>query len=661
MIKYIGLIALFIVLLVSTAGAEEKLKIAIQGKYDGEKVQLRWMVSDKSTNYHYVLWRAPADDIKQRTRMADLGMLPYEDAKQRLAENEAALKLMYPFKAAANRAEINQSLAQEDNRLGMLLFVSTMDKQVAAALGQYYVDTDVAGGGQRLYTIEAYDGDTLVATFTSPVNLDKPEVLPIVWNVKAHKFKWGVGLKWGGYEPYTTFNIYRRGLMDEKFTKINTAPVQVQTKRNMDGTLSVAPYFYSDTTVKENQLLYYQVRGVDFFGDEGPTSIEVMGKVKKDYRPAPLPRPEIEEGETSLTIVWQKAADEKVISYNVYRSRNPDESFVQLNKEPLLETTFVDNHVVIDLNYFYYITAVNNGGFESIPSLAASGFAKDATPPAVVVQLQADVIAADINLKWASVADADLLGYRVYRTMKPKNLDWALLNQIPLDKVVFTDALTKNLSRYPYYYRVTAVDIHYNESQPSEPIKIQLPDVTPPGAPSVAGYLVKNQQVALNWHAVKSYDMAGYHVYRFVDNQKTRLTATLLTLPTFVDPNPPVGKQLEYQVTALDLTGNESAPSDMIHIVAKDSIPPRLNALKIDVKGSGVNLKVVSKDTDLAGFDVYRSRNNRDYVKVNKNRVKDGLYTDQVLKGKRYFYKVVLWDTSANKTESAAREVKLPK
>ncbi len=661
MMKFINLMILALVLFASTAGAKEAVKVAIQGKYDGEKVQLRWMVSDKSTDYHYVLWRAPADNIRQRTRVGDFKMLPYTEAKQRLSDNIAALKLMYPFEAAENRAELNQSLAQGDNRLGMLLFVSTMDKQVAAALGQYYVDTDIADGGQRLYTIEAYDGETLVAASTTPVNLDKPAVLPIVWNVKAHKFKWGVGLKWEGYEPYTSFNIYRRELMDEKFIKINTAPVQVQTKKNMDGTISVAPYFYSDTTINKDLRYFYQVRGVDFFGDEGPASVEVMGKVKKDNRPAPLPRPEIEEGENSLTVVWDKSADKKVVSYNIYRSRNPEENFVQLNKKPLLETRFVDDHVTVDLNYFYYVTAVNDGGFESIPSLTASGYAKDSTPPAVVQDLQAEIEQANVNLIWTQVPDADLLGYRVYRTMKVDSLDWALLNQQPLQVRAFTDGLTKNLSRYPYYYRVTAVDTHYNESAPSKPVKIQLPDVTPPGAPAVTGYSVKNQQIALTWQAVKSYDMAGYNVYRFVDQQKTRLTAKPLPLPTFVDANPPIGKLLQYQITAIDLTGNESAPSDTINIVAKDSMPPRLTSLKIDVDGDKVNLNVVSQDADLAGFNVYRSRNNRDFVKINSSRIKGGRYTDQVLKGKRYFYKVVLWDTSANKTESAVREVKLPK
>ncbi len=662
MMKYFKIIVLLLVLALSgTAFAKDPVKVAIKGKYDGKMVQLRWMVSDKGLDYHYVLWRSPADDIKNRVKIADLKILPFDDAKQQLGNNVVALKLMYPFKAAESREEINQSLSQRDNRLGMLLFISTLDKQVAAVMGQYYVDEDLSIDEKRLYTVDVYAGDNLVATATCPIDLEKPDVLPIVWDVKAHMFKWGVALKWDGYEPYTSFNIYRRGLMEEKFTRINTAPVQVQTSKHADGSVSVAPYFYTDTTVKEHQIYLYQIRGIDFFGDEGPTSVEVMGKVKKDRRPAPLARPGIEEGEDSLTIVWQKSADEKVTGYNIYRSRKADSDFKKLNAKPLTETRFIDHNVAVDLNYFYYVTCVNEGGFESLSSLTVSGYAKDATPPAVVDQLQAEVVEADINLSWTAVNDADLLGYRVYRTMKPESLDWALLNNKPLPVVAYVDALTKNLSRYPYYYRVTSIDTHYNESAPSKTVKIQLPDVTPPGAPSMAGYVAKNQQVVLNWRAVKSYDLAGYHVYRSVDKSKTRLTVSPLALPTFVDQHPPLGQQIQYQVTAIDQVGNESVPSAMIQVVAGDAVPPHIISVKLGVEGNHVEVAVVSHDPDIAGFDVYRSRNNRDFVRVNKDRVANGGYIDEVLKGKRYFYKVVLWDRSANKTESTVRQVKLPK
>ncbi|MCK4502122.1 MAG: hypothetical protein KAU22_03745, partial [Desulfuromonadales bacterium] len=592
---------------------------------------------------------------------AELKMESYKDTKTRLADNEVALKLMYPFETAANRTELNQSLSQDENRLGMLLFVSTQDKQVAAAMGQYTVDGDLTGSKRRLYTVEVYAESTLVASHTTAVNIEKAAKLPIVWEIKAHMFKWGVGLKWAGYEPFTSFNIYRRGLMDEKFTQINTAPVQVQSSINQDGTISIAPYFYTDTTIKEHQVFYYQVRGVDFFGDEGPASIEVMGKIKKDPRPAPLPRPELDAGETSIKVTWKPSVDKKVVAYNIYRSLKYEGGYKKQNHKPLTKLTYLDTNVTIGINYFYYITVINDGGFESIPSLAVLGFTKDATPPAVVATLSGKVVAATINLNWTKVDDADLAGYRIYRTLKPEGIDWALLNKEPLEGLEFADVLTENLSRYPYYYRVTSIDIYHNESAPSMVVKLQLPDVTAPQVPTISEYVVENEQVVLNWRDVVVYDIAGYHVYRTGAKGEQKLTAKVLPLPTFVDQAAPVGKQVVYTVTAVDITGNESGQSLPLTVMVADATAPVISEFAVTSEGEFAVLKVVSADKDVVGFDVLRSRNDRDYVKVNRRRVTELTYRDHVLQGKRYFYKVLLWDKSANRAESVAREIKMPK
>ena len=662
MMKTIGLSLLSaFVLLAGVANAEEALKVGIEGKFDGQQVQLRWMVSDKSLDYRYVVWRSPADDLQKRKKIAELSLLSYDEGKKLLRDDIAALKLLYPFKTAESRTELNQSLSQEDNRLGMLLFVSTQEKQVAAVMGQYAVDTDLTGATKRLYTVEVYNGNALVATDICAVDLEKSTQLPIVWQVKAHMFKWGVGLKWEGYEAFTSFNIYRRGLLEKEFTQINTVPVQVQSTINPDGTISVAPYFYTDTTIKENQQFYYQIRGVDLFGDEGPASVDVRGKIQVDPRPAPLSRPDLDAGETTIKLSWQGVENEDIVGYNLYRSLKHEGGYKKLNTEVLTQLNYTDSEVVVDTNYFYYVTAVNAGGFESIPSLAALGFAKDTTPPAVVAKLGATVVDANINLTWSKVDDVDLRGYRVYRTMKPESLDWVLLTQQPTAEVAFTDALTKNLSRYPYYYRITAVDTHHNESAPSMVAKAQLPDVTAPQTPILTAHTMKNEQVVLNWQPVTVYDIAGYNVYRSQGAVTQKLTATLLPLPTYVDPTAPISKQVSYSLTAVDKTGNESVPSKPLKITVRDATAPRLSRFNVTIDGDYAVLTVESADKDVVGFDVLRSQNDRDYVKVNRARIKESTYRDQVLKGKHYFYKVVLWDSAANKTESTARKVRLAK
>ncbi len=639
--------------------AQAAVEMMVQAKYNGSAVQLRWVPLDKELGYQYQLYRAPLIEPQKRQLLATLSMPTYAEAKTRVSkENEYGLKLLYPFETAENRAEINAYLGQMDNRLNMVLFLSIFQPEIAELLGQAYIDTTVEKDIAYSYTLETYGKGALVSTKTLAVATYKPAVIPMAWGVKAHKFPWGVGLKWQGYEEFQGFHIYRAENYAGPYTQINQAPVQVQTAVNPDGTVDVAPYFYTDTTMDKDKTYYYKVRGLDFFGDLGPDSDIAMGKVKVDPHPGPPSRPTLEVAENSITLQWQKSADDTVMGYHVHRSSRQEGPYVRLNEALIVTTSFVDEAVEVDRNYFYTLTAVNNGGYESMRSLAALGVPVDSTPPPVVEGLGVELDEATVKLQWAVNPAEDLLGYRVYRTMTPELQDWALLNKEPVAQVAFDDALTKNLSRYPYFYRITAVDTHYNESAPSEQVKIQLPDVIPPSAPTIQGSSVREGQVSLAWTVINVYDFAGYSVYRSEAGKKQKISSELLVQPTFVDATPPVDTTLVYTVVAVDQTGNESEPSDPMTLTVRDHIKPRIASFEAGVEKGKVVLTLVSKDTDLAGFDVWRSRNNRDFIKINTRRVKEPRFTDEhTLAGLRSFYKIILWDKAANKTESVVREL----
>lgn len=660
--KYLSILLFVFCLPVFGFAAPSDPGLVFEVKSTTGAVKLRWLVTDKHFDYTYVLSRAAAANPDEKEEIARLKMADFAAAKTILADNEAALKLMFPFKTAKNQAEKNQSLAQNENRLNMLLYLSVMEPNVATALGQYYEDKPPVDMKAVLYTLEVFKRGELVHTNTRGIAPGIVKQLLMLWDVQAHRFDWGVGVKWQGYEPYTAFNVYRSDQYNGEYKKLNTAPIQVQVSKNANGTIDVAPYFYSDTTLKTGELAFYKVHGVDFFADAGPVSIPVLGMVKVDPRPAPLLRPEMESAETSISMTWNPSPDKDIIGYNVYRTRNYEGKGEKLNKELIAGTSYTDHNVEVDLNYFYSITAVNKGGYESLPSLNGQGLAKDATPPEVPQTLVADVIEANVNLHWGDVKAQDLLGYRIYRTMSVNDPDWALLNNDPIAAVTYTDVLSKNLSRHPYYYRVTSVDTHYNESEPSDFSKIQLPDVTPPKAPSITGSSVREGQVALTWAQVDVYDLAGFNVYREVAGKRAKINKSVFVHPAFVDSKPRVDVPVIYTVVAVDKTGNESGPSSTVNLSVRDHIKPQISSFKASVVKGEVHLKVISKDTDLAGFNVFRSHNNRDFLKISHARIKEQTFVDgRVKKGKRYFYKVVIWDVAANKTESTVREVRVAK
>jgi len=92
------------------------------------------------------------------------------------------------------------------------------------------------------------------------------------------------------------------------------------------------------------------------------------------------------------------------------------------------------------------------------------------------------------------------------------------------------------------------------------------PDTAPPQAPQItAAYAKGSDKAVIRWTAGSESDLAGYNVYLL--SPLTRVNAALVTAPEFVDTNLPVG-DVFYRVTAVDRTGNESAPSNVAKVVA---------------------------------------------------------------------------------------------
>lgn len=139
-------------------------------------------------------------------------------------------------------------------------------------------------------------------------------------------------------------------------------------------------------------------------------------------------------------------------------------SEIIIHKENLLTGRSYHDTGLQDGHYSYTLTAVNYYGFESQPSSEAKAVAGDVTPPAAPVNLTAAVSVDNVGLNWADNTEPDLAGYNIYRFMSE---GWVKLNNSLLKAITYTDA---GLPNGTYTYRVTAVDVIGNESQPSSEV-----------------------------------------------------------------------------------------------------------------------------------------------------------------------------------------------
>ncbi len=215
--------------------------------------------------------------------------------------------------------------------------------------------------------------------------------------------------------------------------------------------------------------------------------------------PARLRVSKIGDGEIQLS--WGAVADEGDVIYVVYRSED-DGAAVAVDST--FRTQFGDRALEYEANYTYYVTAVDNFGREGARSNAVSGQPFNNLAPLAPTILRAvahnieifDQL--EIALDWNANDEADLVGYRVYRSTQPDFAPAADLLRAEVETPRFKDDQIEIGT--VYYYQVTAFDRGDKESEGS----LGARDVALPAAALVepiAGELAPAQAV-FSWRAI---------------------------------------------------------------------------------------------------------------------------------------------------------------
>jgi fibronectin type 3 domain-containing protein len=112
-----------------------------------------------------------------------------------------------------------------------------------------------------------------------------------------------------------------------------------------------------------------------------------------------------------------------------------------------------------------------------------------------------------------------------------------------------------------YRYMVQAIAAENQWSVVSEAAEITPIDTFPPEVPEGLSAVPTPQAIELAWTRNTETDFRGYNIFRSVDNAPFEKYASLVEVPTFSDSKIQAGKKYRYMVSAVDLTGNESARS----------------------------------------------------------------------------------------------------
>jgi len=152
--------------------------------------------------------------------------------------------------------------------------------------------------------------------------------------------------------------------------------------------------------------------------------------------------------------------------------------------------------------------------------------------------------------------------YRVYRSRTGEAGSFELLGETASPNYADPDF---EFDR-PLFYKVRAVfrkNGQAAEGDDSTMAEITPRDVYPPGVPTGLSGVYTGEGVELIWTPNVEADLAGYNVYRREGNGSfQKVSKELLITPLFRDSSAQAGRSYFYGVTAVDLTGNESAHSE---------------------------------------------------------------------------------------------------
>jgi subtilase family serine protease/Tol biopolymer transport system component/fibronectin type 3 domain-containing protein len=228
----------------------------------------------------------------------------------------------------------------------------------------------------------------------------------------------------------------------------------------------------------------------------------------------------------------------------------------------------------------------------------------------------------------------------------------------PVAAAAYTD---QNVTDGTHDYHLEAINILGMVSPPSDSASVDIGDVTAPEAVTLSA-AADAATVRLSWTPSDAPDLAGYHVYKRVGDQWLRLSEDLLTGTSYADANLANGT-FTYRVTVMDLTGNESPPSNEASATVNQLPPPRPIGVTATSLPQGGTIQVCwDAVAGAAGYRIYRSTTSGGpYEPVGDALITATCYLDRgLIDGTTYYYMVHAVDALGNESADSLEDNAVP-
>lgn len=673
--KGILLLSILIPVIIPLTMQAEEFDITVLSYNYGDSVALRWAPSSeqlfqKSMKSGYVvqrrkkgesLWKTISDIQKPQDERE------WRDLVERNSEASVMKEMFYP------EEDHSQAEPPSDPREGviesipgetpieealfymMALFSCDVSVEVANASALYYVDRNVEKKGTYEYRVIFSDEMKDAANVsTTVVDISKKTILPqsddfsgefeenfaqFSWNTKKHT----------GY--YSAYNV-ERSVDGIHYTMLRKRPF-VHSYTNDE--LMYAASF-RDTFPNDDATYYYRLKGYSPFGLYGPASNVVKGSPKFNFERIDLHTDTVVVSKRSETIKWSvdKGYEKKIKGYKI--SRTEDYKKFHYENEGLIPPTKRNFKISpkYEKSQYYAVIAVGVNSTEEKPVEKQSNywfsFRTDSIPPAIPKGLKAEIDSTGlVKLSWNENNDADIQGYRLYVSNSGRDDDYYSLNDTICHGNQYAYTIPLNTLSNTIFYRILSIDLSYNQSQWSDPVKLIKPDTIPP-VPVLFKFLKQpEERVIVEWENSPSEDVATMDLYRQIDDTGKVVMMKHYDLKkkkettVFEDTYSFSGERVQYFMYLYDEVGNLSkSRTDILN--TKGERPGCIGNLKTiitaDEQKKEIRLEwdLISNDV-LHRFIIYRKKDDETMVDVASKKGNELYYVDENLKiGATYRY-----------------------
>ncbi|MCK5415333.1 MAG: hypothetical protein KAJ35_08120, partial [Thermoplasmata archaeon] len=274
--------------------------------------------------------------------------------------------------------------------------------------------------------------------------------------------------------------------------------------------------------------------------------------------------------EDAIEVTWFPPSDVDTEDVTLYWRANGEwEELVTL---PFTTTIHkITSGLIHGVTYEFRLTAWDNERLESLPTpISRVTHVDGVTPPAPLNLLASNITAFSCELDWTAVPDEDLNGYHVYINETGVGPSGPWIKVSPLNGVSSNLFQVNGLiSETTYFFAVSAFDEVPNESPHSPTIKVDTPDVTPPGRPRID---TMPEYTNIKQQTVSGRSEPGSTIIIYIDGEEIDDTVVDEDKVFRLDINLTEGPNM-ISARAMDPSGNKGMFSHEVMVVLDTVIP----------------------------------------------------------------------------------------